>query len=83
MTIFKKGELVSVTDSRKGQYFGICLDEFDTDNPECEWYHIRVATIAEGGDGKPVYGLNNDWYPGDDIPCRKGLAKVNKLEGRK
>lgn len=65
----KKGTKVIVNDSRKGRYTGIAIEDFDT---ESEWYPI--ATLEY------VRGLTTDWEVGDEIPCRKGLAKLSVCE---
>lgn len=72
MTI-KKGEVIQVVDCRKGKFIGIAEQDFD---PEAlEFYPIALAPGQE-----PLRGINTDWYPGDSVPCRKGLSVIKVIK---
>jgi hypothetical protein len=64
----KKGQKLLVKDSRKGTFFGKASKAFDTDKDE--WYSVVVDQ------DEPVYDLSKVWKKGEEIPCRKGLARV-------
>ena len=65
----KKGQKLTVIDSRKGTYNGVAKEDFDTDD---EWYSVAVDQ------DESICGLNNEWFKGDSIPCRNGLATIKK-----
>lgn len=63
-----KGQKVRVVCQRKGVYLAEATADFDTDTDE--WYEVKVDQ------DRPIDGLNNTWYKGDDIPCRRGVATI-------
>jgi len=67
----KKGTILIVKHSRKGEFFGRALKDFDTEADE--FYPIAVAQV------KPVIGINTGWENGEEIPCRKGLCSVEEM----
>jgi hypothetical protein len=69
---FKKGEMVLVKHSRKGNFKGIVIEDFDTEKDE--WYNIKVAKDQE------VIGINTYWQEGESIPARRGLCKVERIK---
>ena len=69
----KKGELVKIKTSRKGEYIAEALKDFNTWKDD--WFPVKVAQ------DKPVYGMTKVWRKGDEIPCRKSLVKhITKVE---
>ena len=66
----KKGENLIIKDYRKGTYEAAAFEDFDTEIDE--WY--KVITLQH------VQGRTMDWEPGEEIPCRRGLAVVEKCE---
>lgn len=64
---FKKGDRVIVRSSRRGNYNGIALKDFDT--VEDEWYPIALCDEV-------VEGLSTEWVEGEEMPCRRGLNLV-------
>lgn len=69
----QKGQLVKVHDCHKGNYIGIARSDFDTEADD--WYPVTLAQ------DKPVCGLQGraKWFPGEDIPCRRGLSEVSAM----
>lgn len=65
----KKGTVLDVKSERKGNYIGIALEDFDTE--EDELYEIAVHQHI------PVQGLNNEWKKGERIPARRGMCTVS------
>lgn len=70
--LIKKNTVLAVKSSRKGNYTGIALKDFDTENDE--WYPIAVHQ------DRPVRGMNNDWENGESIPSRRGGDVVTPIE---
>ena len=66
----KKGTLFLVRDPRKGKYIGKALRDFDTETEE--FYPVTPV--------ETVFGMVNTWEPGDEIPCRKGIAEIKIME---
>jgi hypothetical protein len=60
-----KGTKLKIEHSRKGSYFAVAIEDFDTQD---EWFPVAVAEQ----NGKPVHGMatGNKWEPGEIIPCR-------------
>ncbi len=73
--LIKKGQLVFVKSSRKGNYKAIALKDFDTENDE--WYPVALAEL-----GKSLVGMNKDniWVAGDEVPCRRGLNTIELIK---
>lgn len=65
-----KGSLLKVTHSRKGNFKGIAVEDFDTD--VSEFYPIALADDY-------VTGLSNDWTYSETIPCRRSLCKIELI----
>ena len=65
MKVFK-GQSVIVKDSRKGTYRGVATADFDTIDDE--WYSVTPK--------ETVYSISTCWEPGDDVPCRRGIAYI-------
>ncbi len=69
--IIKKGTILNVKHTRKGDFIGIAKRDFDTETTE--FYPIALAQH------RPVRAMsimNDDWIEGDDIPCRKSLCQI-------
>ena len=66
----KKGTILLVKHSRKGEFFGKALKDFDTEVDE--FYPIAVAQE------KKIEGLNTEWENGEEIPCRNSLCSIEK-----
>ena len=47
------------------------LKTFDSEKEE--FYPLMLEDTA-------VYGINTDWFKGDEIPCRASLAKIKVIE---
>lgn len=62
----KAGTKLTVYDRRKGRFEAIAGGDFDTEKDE--FYPIITAQY--------VSGAANDWFPGEKIPCRKGISTV-------
>lgn len=66
--LIRKGQKVKVQGGRgKGNYIGIAVADFHTED---EWYPIQTT--------QTVTGCRNTWYPGENIPCRKGIDKIEE-----
>lgn len=70
--LIRKDTVLNVKSTRKGNFVGIALKDFDTENDE--WYSIAVHQ------DEPVYGVLEDWFIGESIPCRRGLCVVSIKE---
>jgi len=68
----KKGTLLEVNHSRRGQFIGIAEKDFDTD--ETEFYPIVLAQE------KTIEGSNGYWGEGSSIPCRNSLCEIKIKE---
>lgn len=68
----KKGELLLVKHSRSGTWKGVASEDFDTEKDE--WYSIKLAQPS-------VQGLSTEWEEGEEMPARRGLCKIEKLQG--
>lgn len=66
----KKGQQFKVRDRRKGTFRGVALRDFDTETDE----FYPVATLEY------VAGMANDWEPGEEIPCRRGISEIIEEE---
>lgn len=62
----KKGTKLTVQDNRKGTFQATAAKDFDTETDE--FYPILTQEY--------VCGLANEWYPGEKIPCRKGISRI-------
>lgn len=67
----KKGTLLNVSHTRKGDFVGIATRDFNTD--DTEFYPIALAGNLA------VDGLiaKDKWIQGEDIPCRKSLCIIS------
>lgn len=65
----KKGQLLHINHSRKGEFDAIAKQDFDTD--EVQFYPVVLApnNYAEG--------LNEYWLENEDIPCNKNLCTIS------
>lgn len=72
----KKGQLLNIQHNRKGNFYAIADEDFDSD--KTEFYPVRVASRSEGGYGVPIQGLSNQWKVGEQIPCRKDFVILIK-----
>ena len=70
----KKGTLLTITHSRKGEFLGMASEDFDSDKEK--FYPIRVAIKNKEG----VKGLNNEWMPDEEILCRASLCEIKLVE---
>ena len=68
----KKGTSLKISHTRKGQFYGIAYEDFDTTKEE--FYPIKVAQI------KAIQGANTEWNVLDKIPCRGKFCKIEKIE---
>lgn len=64
--IIKAGTKLTVKHRRHGTFEGIALRDFDTETTE--FYPIAAAKI--------VYGMVNEWEPGEEVPCRNTLCVI-------
>lgn len=62
--IIKKETKLKISDNRKGVYYAIANNDFDTED---EWYDVRL-------DQDYLDGMSITWYRGDKIPARKGIV---------
>ena len=62
----KKGTNLIVKSKRKGTFKAVAIRDFDTENEE--FYPVATRQY--------VSGMSNDWLPGEEIPCRKGIATI-------
>ncbi len=67
--LIQKGTKLLINDIRKGSYLGEAARDFDTEKEE--FYPIIAREY--------VSGMANEWFDGDEIPCRKGLAKISVM----
>lgn len=74
MSMITKGTKLRITDSRKGEYDGKAIKDFDPCKEE--WYPIVV-------DQDLVVGLQTDWVKGENIPCRASLCSIRIRETAK
>lgn len=65
--IINKGTLLIVQHCRQGTFKARALKTFDSGKEE--FYPLMLEDTA-------VYGINTDWFKGDEIPCRASLAKI-------
>lgn len=70
--IIKKNTIIEVDHIRKGKFFAMALDNFDTE--KTEFYQIALAQV------KPVIGLNTEWEVGGIVPCRGSLCKIKIIK---
>lgn len=70
--LIKKGTLLNVNHSRKGDFVGFAIQDFDTDTTE--FYPIAVA------EHKIISGASMfaAWRQGDEVPCRKSLCQISE-----
>ena len=66
----EKGEIVQVSDRRKGKYRAQAQEAYDTEADE--WYPLVTLDY--------VRGMATEWEPGDDIPARRGISFITKIE---
>lgn len=66
-----KGDKLRIDDNRKGIFFGIATEDFDTE--EDEWYGVML-------DQEILGGMSTTWVRGDRVPCRRGISKVEVME---
>lgn len=64
--LIKQGQHFTVKDKRKGKFKGEALRDFDTEKDD----FYPVATLEY------VEGMTTEWFPGDEIPCRKGISEI-------
>lgn len=62
----KKGQVVEVAHTRKGVFIAVVLRDFDTED-EIFW--------PLGARTEPVWGINESWGVGEQIPCRGSMVK--------
>lgn len=66
----EKGSVVLVCDRRKGKFRAKAQEAFDTEIDE--FYPLVTLDY--------VSGMTTDWEPGDDIPARRGITFITKIE---
>lgn len=64
------GDKLTIADTRKGRYHAVALKPFDTEADE--WFPVAVDQK------QAVNGMNHSWLPGEEIPCRRTLARVER-----
>lgn len=69
--IINKGTLLVVRHCRHGTFKARALKTFDSEKEE--FYPLMLEDTA-------VYGINTDWFKGDEIPCRASLAKITVVK---
>lgn len=69
----KKGTILKINHSRKGEFLAIVDEDFDTE--KTEFYPV---SLAEGE--KDVRGMNTVWHAGENISCRNSLCTVEVIE---
>ena len=65
-----KGTMLKVNHSRRGEFIGRASADFDTAD---EWYSIITT---EG-----VEGMASDRMPGESVPCRRSMCRIEIIEG--
>jgi hypothetical protein len=73
--LIKKGTLLKVNHSRKGQFIAIADQDFDSETEN--FYPLSLAQE------KRIYGLNRSWIKGDIITCRRTLCVIETYEEKK
>lgn len=68
-----KGQKLLVRHNRKGTFYGMATEDFDS--ATTEWYPIVIHQ-----DNNIVRGLATDYYPGERIPCRASLCSISTVE---
>ncbi len=68
----KKGTIVKINCSRKGEYIARVTEDFDTIKDT--FYPVELAQV------KTIQGLNTFWEMGDSIPCRGSFCKIEIIE---
>lgn len=68
--IIYPGTKLTVHCSRKGTYKARASKKIDTEKDE--WYEVYVDQ------DEPVIGLSTIWEKGDSIPCRRGMATLQR-----
>lgn len=66
----EKGTVVLVSDRRKGKFRAKAQEVFDTETDE--FYPLVTLDY--------VSGMSTDWEPGDEIPARRGISFITKIE---
>ncbi len=69
--IIKKGTILKINHTRKGQFYGMAIRNFNTKE---EFYPIKVIQL------KSVQGMNTEWSVLDKIPCRKSLCTIKIIK---
>lgn len=64
--IIKQGQRFTVKDSEKGWFKGEAISDFDTEKD----YFYPIITLEY------VEDWMNEWYPGEEISCRKGISEI-------
>ena len=67
----KKGQLLTISHSRKGKFTAVATKDFDSD--EVDFFPVAVALESVGG-------INTVWEPGGEIPCRARFARILKVQ---
>lgn len=68
--IIKAGQYLIVKHKRKGTFYGIAIEDFETPD---EWYPIAVME-------ENVKGLNRNWILGDTISCKAELCEIELID---
>ena len=68
----EQNTLLKVNHSRKGEFTGIAMKDFDTE--DTEFYPIAVAQISS------VKGAKLEWEQGYMIPCKGSLCKIEIID---
>jgi len=70
----KAGEQVKVVKARKSPvpYIARATRDFDTDTDD--WWPLVLDQ------DKPVYGINWEWRKGAELPERKGITEIEKVD---
>lgn len=67
--IIKKGTELEIRDKRKGRFYAIASEDFDTND---EWYYIILNQDY-------LKGMANDWVRGEQVPARKGISEIEVI----
>jgi len=69
----KKGQRLHVVHTRKGEFDAVAIEDFDTETRT--FYPVALAKH-----NPVVEGLNSNWEPGEEIPCRDSLCTITIVE---
>lgn len=65
----KKGDKLVVDCVRRGVYNAVATVDFDTEIDE--WFGVALDQETA------IVGRSEVWWRGDDIPCRRGQARIS------